>query len=221
MMRRMGMRRVRIGGLLLAIGLCVPVSCAERASSSTPPSSEAPPEVAATVHITCDGTTIDASDASVRPRPDGVHVSFDNTAPGTVIYELRYGGTGEGDSLPAGESERVLSAPPGDLGISCGEKETTITVIDPDGLWRPTELSCVAQTSGIADFAGAPPTFEDPTEDATQVLTAHGSGTVAQAGYPAADDRFFTLTRDDAIMAVTSYYRTEAGWSWSGETSNC
>ncbi len=212
---------IRIRGLLVAIGLCFSASCAQRASTLTPPSSEAPPEVASTVHITCDGTTIVASEPSVRPRPDGVHVSFDNTAPQSIIYELRYGGTGEGDALPPGESERVLSPPPGDLGISCGHEETTITVVDPDGLWRPTDLSCGAQTTGIADFAGAPPTFEDPTEDATHVLGAYGAGTVAQAGYPEADDRFFTLTRGDEIMAVTSYYRTEAGWSWSGETSNC
>jgi hypothetical protein len=221
MLRRMEMRRVRITGLLVAIGLCVSVSCAERASTSTPPSSEAPPEVASTVLIECDGTKIVASEPSVRPRPDGIHVSFDNTSPETVIYELRYGGTGEGDALPEGESERVLSAPPGDLGISCGDEQTTITVVDPDGLWRPTELSCGSQTTGIADFAGTPPTLQDPTEDATQVLEAHGAGTVAQAGYPEADDRFFTLTRDGEIVAVTSYYRSEAGWSWSGETSNC
>jgi hypothetical protein len=134
---------------------------------------------------------------------------------------LRYGGRGEGNTLPEGDSERVLSAPPGDLGISCGREETTITVTDPEGLWRPTELSCSEQATGIADFAGAPPTFEDPMENATHLLEGHGAGTVAQAGYPEADDRFYTLTRGDEIMAVTSYYRTEGGWSWTGETSNC
>jgi hypothetical protein len=189
------------------------------ASTAPPMPSEEPPPVPDAALVVCDGTTTSVETPVVQPRRDGLHLFVNNTSDRDL--GIAFDGIG-GDNADMGRHELVWAAiPPGELRLQCsadGASEgswATLEVRDVAGVWSPVELDC--PSGGVAgggavvsgDFDAAPGArgIEDPIA-ATRARFARDllpGDEVAVGGYPAAETRIVTVTRDGRVVASVSY----------------
>ena len=82
----------------------------------------------------------------VRAHPDGIHATFQTDAPREVLIDAP-GFTSEPiTTLEPGSSTLELAIPPGVATIACNNAPASqFTVVDPGGLWVPSELQCPAE----------------------------------------------------------------------------
>jgi hypothetical protein len=90
----------------------------------------------------------------VRAHPDGIHATFQTDAPREVLIDAP-GFTSEPiTTLEPGSSTLEIPVPPGIATIACNNAPPSqFTVVDPDGLWVPSELQCPAEDAGAIVYA--------------------------------------------------------------------
>jgi len=170
------------------------------------------PDVA---RVTCDGTTTALVTERVRPQADGVHILVTNTAVLPLALELRDLG---GDNAPVGEHEVVWPIAPGVLELRCLDPVRSaipsggyaeLDIVDPDGLFIPTELRCrgYERVGWFADYGedafgtGGP----DPvTATLEQTDAIRETDEVGLAGYLEAETPQVRVVRDGEVVAVIS-----------------
>jgi hypothetical protein len=182
---------------------------------------ESPPYQAA---ISCTAVGPHVADPFVRPQPDGVHLAFENPA-GAQQYDVHpvrwSSGSSIGGPLAHGVTRTTISAPPGDLLVSCiGDHGFTwgrpahLRVVDPSGLWVPTQPSC----SDVRSFDvedGAPPDQPAPSLIARSVLDGlRGSDVLLKPGYPQTlwTGNLVMVTRGGRPIAAITQYANQGVW---------
>jgi hypothetical protein len=214
-------RAIALSLATLVLGACAGTPTAPLAQ----PRAEMREARPAGLEIACDGTTVDPAGTTVSAERDGVHLIFTNTSNGRIALSWEYeDGSGGGDGLEPGITERVFEAAPGVLRIWCGDPYAEgdplkIRVTDPNGFWVDPSLSCGIQGGGVIDWIEIP-TYDDPLEGAEWMLSLHGSGEIVQAGYPEADDRVYILRRNGRTVASVTMHQTDSGWI-EGESGVC
>ena len=235
-------RRVAAGALalLVAVGGSIAAYAALRepdragiaVGTSGPSGAELAPALA---RVTCDGTStaietqvvrmdpqtgeILALSSAVRPRTDGVHILVTNTSDIDLSFQWDLGG----DGAPVGRRELVLTLPPGVARIRCQDPSedagapggyVELEVVDPDGIYVPTELACDEVTGWFADFAPGATGDPDPVQSAKDHLSGLEPGDVVEvAGYPDAEIRQVRVVRDGEVVAVLEYSSDgQDGW---------
>lgn len=206
--------------------LAVVAACASPLESTGP---------TASASIRCDPSGTWAQVEAVRARPDGVHLSIENTAErsmsvyGQVDQDIRPLGPVE-----AGTSENVVTTMPptawrllclaGDAYPDQDAPWAELLVVDPDGVWVSDVLDCDVSTAShpdyVEDFEGGTPQGQtgEPESLAREGIAASGFPVLAddvleRAGYPESEPVHVRLVRDGRIMAIGSYHADgEGGW---------
>jgi hypothetical protein len=241
-------RRFAAGGLalVLAIGGSVVAYSVLRdddpagivVGASGPVGDDLAPDVA---RVTCDGTStvvepqvvqmdpqtgeILETSSAVRAQGDGVHVIVTNTSGGDLSFQWDLGG----ENAPIGKHELVLTLPPGVTGVRCqdpGEDAgppgayVDLEIVDPDGVYVSTELSCDEVTGWFADYGPDATGDPDPVQSARDHLHGLEPGDVVEAaGYPEDETPQVRVVRDRQVIAVLEYFPDGKG-GWLESTGN-
>lgn len=174
--------------------------------------------------ISCTAVGPHVADPVVRPEPDGVHLTFVNPA-GAQQYDVHpvrwSSGTSIGGPLADGETRTSISAPPGELLVSClGDHGFTwgrparLTVTDPAHLWVPSEPSC-SDVRGFDVEDGTPPDQPAPSLIARSVLDGvRGSDELVKPGYPQTlwTGNLVMVIRGGRPIAAITQYANQGVW---------
>ena len=179
------------------------------------------PDVA---RVVCDEDGTRVLTPIVRPQPDGVYLTVLNRADARQIqlHHIRHTesehGSAVGEQLQPGLNSRTQgwSIEPGELVVAClptghdafwEVPNATLTVVDPEGLWVPTEVECFTRVvhghSGIeGDLYGLSP---DEARIAFDPFVAglHDDDRIVSPGYsdtPWAVP-FYVVVRDGVVVA--------------------
>lgn len=214
------------------------VACAdspEESSADTAP--EGPTRVVApadVARVVCDAEGTRVETPTVRARPDGVHLVVVNRLGFDTGFSMAFSdGAGMGENAPQGESTHVVAAPPGPVEIGCsldpqatGEAESqSFEVVDPDAVYRSTELECESRATMNVDYAlDAPGQQGDPVDVAREWLEEGygltGGDVVESGGYPDVGRPIARLVRDGRVLATVELIRAEDdGWLVSTATT--
>jgi hypothetical protein len=216
-------------GLLIA-GL---VACGRGAGGPSPSASDVP-DVA---RVVCENKGTNLVTPTVRPQPDGVHISIEDRTGQDVTFVV---GDLGGDNA---SGEQVWPIPPGTAQVGCWGMEpepdlAEMEVVDPEGLYVSSELDCAeavggSGAAGVSSSSGGsygePPEGDprDPVviareffEDAFGPLGPEDR--VEPAGYPKAEIRQVRLVRAARTVAVADYADAsfaggEEGSGWISE----
>jgi hypothetical protein len=162
-------------------------------------------------------------DPRVQLQPEGVHVVVDSLfAQGDMLFLAsrsgRYSGGFDSWTMHLEEGENRITWPlvPGTTYVNCFSTSTfdslsvhrdelvKIQVVDPEGLWRSSELACTNTVD--ADVARVDASaMADSAEDAIrlQVPGVLHADVVAKAGYPSGSPALFWLvTRGDQNLGI-------------------
>jgi hypothetical protein len=170
-----------------------------------------------TVTCTADGPVL--SSTVVQAGPDGVAVEYRNAVGDATGFSIGAGdGTGRasGGALASDQVlTRVEAVPPGPATVKCispasnirEASGTSVTIVDPNQLYRPAELDCdgggqvVVDFDGTADPVGAPEdALADLLDDAA--LADHD---VEAAGYPGVVPRPFVVRQGGRTVALPGF----------------
>jgi hypothetical protein len=213
----------------VAIAMCSTIAlaaCADRPEVT----SEAPTPNVAT--IVCDETGTTVETPSVRPQLDGLHVVIDNRTEVDPGFSVAFDHGGLGDNAPQGTSKHVLDVPPGIVRIGCytgargsGERDLqALEVVDADGVYRSTELTCESGSStGVSDYVpGAKGETSDPVDLARATFESAIGGlepddVAERAGYPEWDEPIVRLVRAGEVVATIRYREADDG-GWLQDT---
>jgi hypothetical protein len=127
------------------------------------PAAQEAPNVA---RITCDGETATVQTPTVQVQPDGVHLEVTNTASFEVWIVTQGADSDASPIVPAGQTESSVTeglhagtsnvwCGPSREDVNDGPSEDSLTIVDPDGIWKSTGLSCPpgeGAVNGIFDF---------------------------------------------------------------------
>ena len=174
------------------------------------PEPTALPDVA---RIVCDENGARLETPSVRPQPDGIHFEIVNeTGSERSVAIQNAQGTGTGMGVPAGTSTQVVDVEPGAVTVSCTDPATepgageALEVVDEDGIWVSTRLSCAEQFSQVVDYIqGASGETTDPLEAARKAVEGFGlepDDVFERAGYPDTDTARVRMVRDGEPIAI-------------------
>jgi hypothetical protein len=121
----------------------------------------------------------------VRAQPDGIHATFQTDAPREVRIDAP-GFTSEPiTTLQPGFSTLELAIPPGIATIACNNAPASqITVVDPRGLWVPSELGCAPQDDVLPVTGEIDERLIDEVEIVRRLLALEGSDEIRPPGYP-------------------------------------
>ena len=223
----------RVGAVLAGVAVVGSVAFALRPQPATVAVADGvlPLSVACSPNgITVSGTTVAATSA-------GVVISVSNTMPAGSYLNYGWSGGGGGDPLPRPDTTALwtLLAPPGPLNLSCtltGDPKPaaaqTVTVIDPDTVWRSTTLADLGcPKRGILDWKGGPGSGSSPeaaVNDLLPRLTTDGrSLTVARApiGYPAASHQTWIASFSDGKAYMIIDVDPSSSGFTAGPNSRC
>ena len=216
------MRLLSLLALLAALGLSACGSGEEAGSGSTAAEPE-PAAVADAARVVCtaDGTRVETP--TVAPRPDGIHVEILNETDAERSFSLSGTDSGLGVPAPPGTTEQVVDLGPGALTVGCDDPATEptpgepIEIVDPEGLWIPTELPCAEQFSQVVDYIqGAQGDTSDPLEAARKAVEGYGlepDDVFEPVGYAEAEAPKVALVRDGAPLAVV-YLIDDGSGKW-------
>lgn len=236
-------RRHSIGAIARAgaLGLAIALSVAACADSPEEPSADTAPEgptrdaaPADIGRVVCDAEGTRVETPTVRARPDGVHLVVVNRLGFDSGFSMAFSdGAGIGENAPQGESAHVVTAPPGPVEIGCyldpqaiGETQSQpFEVVDPDAVYRSTELDCDSRATMNVDYApDAPGQQGDPVDVAREWLEKGygltGDDVVESGGYPEAKPPIARLLRDGRVLATLELLRAaNDGWLVSTATT--
>lgn len=193
-------------------------------ASPAPDASASPlPDV---VDVVCDGGT-QVLTPQAKPQLDGVHFRVDNRTGSDIVFLVEYptGGVGAEVHVPPGISELSgpdsgapgWAVPPGTVGVSCRElpqepspsPTVDFELVDEDGVWLPTTLSCDSITQSFLSRAlEGPDPIELTRERFDGILE---TDVVEEAGYPEAASPSVVIIRDGEIIALANFFRAEQG----------
>jgi hypothetical protein len=172
--------------------------------------------------------------ATVRPQRDGVHVRFVNeTGKDLAAAMLDEDGRGGGANAPQGTSTRVVDLRPGTASIACFDPftedagkvaKTALEIVDEDGVWISTRLTCKRWFSGTLDYVPNARGNADPLEAARERLRGYlqAGDVVEPAGYPEAKQRpSYRLVRAGDVPAVVELQEDRAGGWLGGSVTGC
>jgi hypothetical protein len=219
--------RFQIGGgdrLAATIRIQVSQGCAISFGSPSPDvSGSATPDVA---QVVCDDSGTHVLTPQVKPQPDGVHFQVENRTDERLnFYALNASGTGGGGWVMPGTSEptgppRWLITP-GVVSVTCGGQPqgptppsaVTLEVVDEDGIWLPTTLSCESVTQTFSSYLGASQ-GPDPVQLTKDRFTGLlETDIVEEAGYPQAAAPSVVVVRDGEVIALADFFRAVPdGW---------
>jgi hypothetical protein len=200
--------------LVAILGLSACGAGEEAGSGST--TSEPEPALPGTARVVCTATGIRVETPTVAPQPGGIHFEIVNETDTERSFSLSGADTGLGFGAPPGTTEQVVDLGSGALTVGCGDPATgpgpgpgpgePIEIVDPDGIWVSTQLSCPQQFSSVADYIqGAQGETSDPLEAARKALEGYGlepDDVFEPAGYPEAEVPKVRLVRDGEPLAV-------------------
>jgi hypothetical protein len=141
--------------------------------------------------IVCAEHAVRVLTPEVRPQVDGVHIAVDNRS-SAVALDLHHTewerGDGVGGDVGRRSGERGYSIEPGELLIACERPNSsyvdsppaTLTIVDPAGLWIPTEPTCAEPRR--FRIAGREPLTPDVARRVLDGLLP--SDEIVQPGYP-------------------------------------
>lgn len=205
------MKRFLVLALAAAVGLsaCGAGQDAQPIAPTGEPEPAALPDIA---RVVCepDGTRVETP--SVKPQPDGVHVEIVNEAGSERAFSLESASTGLGIGAPPGTSTEILDLGPGALTVACTdpalepEGGEALEIVDEDGIWVSTQLSCQEQFAQVADYApGARGETSDPLEAARKAIEGYGlepDDVFERAGYPETEVAKVRLVRAGEPLGV-------------------
>ena len=207
------MQRAVLSGVLL---LLVPLAGA-CADPVTAPKAEGAPD---SLEVHCDGETTDVLSPTVQAGPDGVHLLIRNTSDRELFMQT----DSQGQGLDPGETELLLSIPPGDSRFRCLEMSDDLDpgveggwadfeVLAHEGWISPT-LDCPGggMYGGTADYIAGARGVADPLADAPKRFREEGDR-VVQAGYATREERTFVLLLDEEPIAGLTY-RSDGYGGW-------
>ena len=180
-----------------------------------------PVEVPSELEVACDGTHTDIPTPLVRSQADGIHIHFTNTSGRTLDFSIEDVG---GDGFPVVGGTFVYTFGPGSYRLTCGGTQTAFAVVDPDGLYTPSELGCGGGTTGVSDYvAGARGPRGSLLDVARTELRGLQPGDVVEhAGYPqAAGNQLVRVVRRGEVVAVLGYADDGHGGWLLGGTQTC
>jgi hypothetical protein len=240
------MRRHRFGAWISAamVGCCVlacsPVSGAVSSSSSPNPSLPAlrsadptiavqsPDDAPAELRVGCDGTTTRIPTPRARARPDGFHIRFANPTGRALQFGIddASGLPMLGNEVPVEGGTFINALGTGVYHLGCGGPPTAFAVVDPDGVYTPTELGCgnASGTTGTVDYGqearGPKGSLLDVAR--TELRGLEAGDLVERAGYPASDgDQLVRVVRAGRVVAVLGYADDGHGGWLIGMTRTC
>lgn len=179
-------------------------------AESTTSEPTALPDVA---RIVCDESGARLETPSVKAQADGIHFEIVNEAGGERSLSIQNAeGTGTGMGVPAGTSTQVVDIEPGALTVSCTDPATepgageALEVVDEDGIWVSTRLSCAEQFSQVLDYIqGASGETTDPLVAARKAVQGFGlepDDVFERAGYPDTDTARVRMVRGSEPIAI-------------------
>ena len=205
------MRLLLALALAAALGLSACGAGEEAGSGSTTAGPE-PAALPGTARVVCTATGIRVETPTVAPQPDGIHFEIVNDTDTERSFSLSGANTGLGFGAPPGTTEQVVDLGPGALTVGCDDPATEpeagepIEIVDPEGIWVSTQLSCPEQFSSVTDYIqGAQGETSDPLEAARMALEGYGlepDDVFEPAGYPEAEVPKVRLVRDGEPLAV-------------------
>ncbi len=157
----------------------------------------------------------------VRPRSDGVHVRTTNATGEDRSLQIEDVG---GDNAPVGVSETVWQLGPGATRIRCVDTEldagsdvgwVSLTVVDPNALFRTTRLTCSSTTMLNNDYVEeAAGRKGDPVALTKTVIAGlRASDVVETAGYRQTPEQLVRVVRDGAVVGWLSWGKAmDGGW---------
>lgn len=189
-------------------------------------------DVPVLAHVVCDKTGTHAVTRVVRPQSDGVHVLIDNRGSARAFEAHALGAqSNQGGRLTPGGTENVrTNFGPGTFVVGCfasqaamryggaGPRFARITVVDPQHLWKPTDLSCThPETTRGYRIAGSPMPGEVAEYPAAEsqlranIPGIRASDEVTVPGYPETPWIVlpFTVTRSGNVVALMTVYGGE------------
>jgi hypothetical protein len=209
-----------LAALLSVLGVGTLVLVLRPGPDRAPEATGPPADVARIVCASSDAARVETP--IVRAHRDGVHLLFENPDHATQ-FELRaqswqYGTTVGGD-LPTGATSETFTLPPGKVTVSClvgvvdpGASAATLTIVDPDGLWVATDLTCArAEQLRLQVNARA---HEEPADVFRRVSGVKASDGLRKPGYPESPWHWPTLLvfRDGAAVGRIGAPRMGDQW---------
>jgi hypothetical protein len=203
--------------VLLAVALVGLTACGtgEDTGSGGPAESTAaePTALPDVARIVCDENGARLETPSAKAQPDGIHFEIVNEAGGERSLSIQNAeGTGTGMGIPAGTSTQVVDIEPGALTVSCTDPATepgageSLEVVDEDGIWVSTRLTCAEQFSQVLDYIqGASGETTDPLVAARKAVEGFGlepDDVFERAGYPDTDTARVRMVRDSEPIAI-------------------
>jgi hypothetical protein len=215
-------RRLLTGALALvvaAVGSYVAYSAFRERSAVISVTSPQPSSVPDLAVVACDGQDLTIQVGTVTARLDGVHVEVINTSDRTLAFNAS--DTDEFHDVPPGTSTFVESFffDPGWHFVACGPGGRLadgfvrkIQVVDPNGAWSPTDLTCPGAEQWGRDASA---NGDDPIEVARDALgdRVHEGDDLRFAGYPESPSgRVVVLVRDGEPIAEVWMEARDGGW---------
>jgi hypothetical protein len=127
----------------------------------------------------------------------------------------------------------VVDLRPGTASIACFDPfpedagkvaKTALEIVDEDGVWISTRLTCKRWFSGTLDYAPNARGNADPLEAARERLRGYlQAGDVVEAvGYPEAKQRpSYRLVRAGKVLAIVELQEDRAGGWLGGGVTGC
>jgi hypothetical protein len=221
--RRERNRRVAAGGLalLVAVGGSLAAYAALRDDGDRLPGiadGTSPTDLPTAVLLTCDGQTTTLDTPQVRPQADGIHIVITNTSGIDLALEIR---DRAGENATPGRREVVWPGEPGTFELRCVDPADAaaaalpeggyveVEVLDPEGIYVPTELACDEVSGWYADFAPDAVGVADPVAGARDAHEwIRPDDVVELAGYPESETKLVRVVRDGEIVAVLESFRS-------------
>jgi hypothetical protein len=120
----------------------------------------------------------------VRAQPDGIHAAF-QAGPSREVRIDAPGFTSTPMPLETGSSTMELPVPPGIATISCNNAAASqVTVVDPEGLWVPSELGCAPGDQVLSVSGEIDERLIDESVIVRRLLALEGSDEILPPGYP-------------------------------------
>jgi hypothetical protein len=155
----------------------------EPSAARARPSSAAP----ARLDVSCSTGALKVSGRAATATSSGVVLRVSSTAPARTYLNVAWHGGddgGGGEPIPAEPAVWTVTAPPGELRLSCSTSakqgsESAVTVSDPRGYWRRTtveDLGCDpgATPSWAIDPRGRGPSAEAAVKDMVRRMSGAG-----------------------------------------------
>lgn len=228
------MRLLLLVALAASLGLSACGAGQEAGSGSTASEPGPEPEPAAvpdTARVVCTADGVQVETPTAAPRPDGLHVVIVNETDAERSFSLSGTDGGLGFGAPPGTTEEVVDLGPGALTVGCDDPATEptpgepIEIVDPEGIWIPTELPCAEQFSQVVDYIqGAQGETSDPLEAARQAVESYGlepDDVFEPVGYPEAEIPKVALVRAGTPLAVVDLMDDGQGKWLVGTVTGC